>query len=261
MAMDREDPQASFEFSTHDMLERRQHGPLSPRLWRSVTLKPWSNLPPTEAVPPAAQPDAPHPHTKRRWPKLTFLRRRSRQPETVEGPRPIRAGKAPLTPVPSQDPPAPDSPVAARQTASPVFDESRPSSQRLDPSQVDPHDETAGLNAGPPSRRLPQPRDSVTALESFDGRASVWPEFAQQGPVNQRFWSSLTPQPWVDMRSIEASQAPSKVTSAAAPETRRSLGAEVLRLGGVLASHTARQVVATGTSTLVRESINIGIAM
>lgn len=44
-------------------------------------------------------------------------------------------------------------------------------------------------------------------------------------------------------------------------EARRSLGAEVLRMGGLLAGHTARQVVATGTSTLVREAVNIGITM
>lgn len=237
MDQDRRDAQASFDFGTRDPLERRQHGPVSPRLWRSVSLKPWANPPPTETVPPEPQRDVPPPRTKtHRWPKLNFLHRRTRPPETVEGSRPIRAEAPPLTPIPSQDPPAPDSTVAGRHAADPVFDESRPSSQRIDPSQVEPQD-------------------------SFDGRTCVWQDFTLHGPVNRRFWNSLTPQPWVDMQSFDARQAPSEDTPAAAPETRRSMGAEVLRLGGVLASHTARQVVATGTSTLVREGVNIGIAM
>lgn len=263
MGQDRRDAQASFDFGTRDPLEGRQHGPVSPRLWRSVTLEPWANPPPAETVQPEAPPDVSPPRTrKRRWPKLNFLHRRTRPPETVEGSRPIRAEAPPLTPIPSPDPPAPDSSVAARQAAGPVFDESRPSSQRIDPSQVEPQDETASLGGGLPLQFfLSPPRDSVVRRDSFDGRTSVWQDFTQHGPVNRRFWNSLTPHPWADMRSSDAPQAPSEGTPAAAPETRRSLGAEVLRLGGVLGSHTARQVVATGTSTLVREGVNIGLAM
>ena len=116
--------------------------------------------------------------------------------------------------------------------------------------------------AGPGLRSWPQPPDgdSVIVRDSFDRCTSDSQEPTLHGPVGQRFWNGLTLPPWASPQPFEANPAPED-PPAAAPETRRSLGAEVLRVGGVLASHTARQVVATGTSTLVREGVNIGIAM
>lgn len=176
------------------------------------------------------------------------------------GARPAR-----VEPPPPRAPHAADTPAALQQPDGPVFDESRHSSQRIDsgryiePPPRDPPSRPAGL--GPQFWPGLPNRDSLNTQDSFGRHTSDSQDPTQHGPVNRRFWRSLTLQPWASPPPIETNPPPPEGAPAAVPETRRSLGAEVLRVGGVLAGHTARQVVATGTSTLVREGVNIGITM
>ncbi len=266
LSQDRLDAQASFDRSTGASPDQTQHGAASPHLSRSITLHPRAAKPSIEATPPAALPEAPPPRSRRTWPKLRFPQRHTRPAEAAGGARAAQAVAPALTepPLLDKDPSTPHSPVALQRPAGPVFDESRPSSLRIhtgpqiEPSRLAP----PSGPAGPGLQSWPQSPDgdSVIVRGSFDRRTSDSQDPTLHGPVNRRFWNSLTLPAWAILQPVEANPAPED-PPAAAPETRRSIGAEVLRVGGVLASHTARQVVATGTSTLVREGVNIGIAM
>lgn len=277
------DTQASSEHLVSASQDLTQHGPPDRSLLRSLTLQPWVTPPPPEATPPAAVPEVPPQRTRRRWPKMPFLHRHSRPADTASASRPAQEPALARTQPPprEEEHPAADSPVAPRQPVGPIFDESRPSSLRIDPDlqigplriepvQIEPlrvepphiyppRREPAGLGQGQPLGWLP-PWDSMAAQDSFDRRTSDSQDVTRHGPVNRRFWNSLMP-PGSDLQPIEVPLPPPEDLPAAVPETRRSAGAEARRLGGVLASHLARQVVATGTSTLVREGVNIGIAM
>jgi len=109
---------------------------------------------------------------------------------------------------------------------------------------------------------LQQVQDPLDTQASFDRRTGDSLEETRHGPVNRAFFHSLTLRPWPEGSvGIDRTESEAADPSSPTPETRRSMGTEALRLAGVLAGHTASQVVATGLSTLAREGLNIGITM
>ncbi len=159
----------------------------------------------------------------------------------------------------NESPSSTDPQVAHQPHDGPRFDRSRSSSLRMEPPDPEP--------TGHPTSWMfqvqPQPvnQDPLVAQDSFDRQTNDSSEETRHGPVRRAFWRSLTLHPWAIPAATEPSVHSVADPAAPAPETRRSMGAEAQRLAGVLAGHTARQVVATGTSTLVREGVNIGITM
>jgi hypothetical protein len=150
-------------------------------------------------------------------------------------------------------------PVAQPPRDGPRFDENRSSSPRMEPPVAQPT--VRPSSSMPQIWPLPMAQDPLGAQDSFDRRTGDSLDETRHGPVNRRFWRSLTLQPSAIPDAFDPHPPAAEYPSAPAPEVRRGAGADALRLAGVLAGHTARQVVATGTSTLVREGINIGITM
>lgn len=158
-----------------------------------------------------------------------------------------------------KDPSSTDPQVAHQPHDGPRFDASRPSSLCLELPVLKPTDHLYGSIS--PVGTQPMNHDPLNTQASFDRRTFDSLEETRHGPVSRAFWRNPTLQPWATPKTNESSVHPAGAPTAPMPQTRRGMGAETLRLAGVLAGHTARQVVATGTSTLVREGLNIGITM
>lgn len=227
------------------------------------------------ASPPAGRPGAPSPCSVNTWAALDRLASEAGQPpgcqasvnvwavldrlaaETKSTPAPP-TGPATAKAAPQIQPGAPTLGTAAPQDPGPRFDASRSSSLRMEVSKPDVAAQSA-RTLPPPAPWLPlfEPEPGLhDALTSFDRRSHDSRDPTVRGSLDRSMWRDLTLQLWAGAGAGELTP-----VDEVPAEARRSLGAEVLRLGGVLAGHTARQVVATGTSTLAREAVNIGITM
>ena len=147
--------------------------------------------------------------------------------------------------------------AASQQDTGPRFDASRSSSLRVEVSRPDLDAATTGTLNHAAQWLRQYPPGPYEAPSSFDRRSHDPMDPTVHGPLlDPSMWRNPTLRQWAGPGTAELPP-----VAEVPAETRRSLGAEVLRLGGLLAGHTARQVVATGTGTLVREAVNIGIAM
>jgi hypothetical protein len=217
------------------------------------------------ASPQDLQPRGPQPDGSLRRRSFGWLRlrhshhaRQDAPPSTVPRQDPGTASASrPSAKLELQRPPSgPNLAVASLQDRGPLFDTSRSSSLRVEVSQSDLEAVLAGASTRA-AQWLRQPRtEPLDAWASFDRRSHDSRDPTVHGPLDPSMWHDLTLRQW----AITGPGARPPAAEAPA-ETQRSLGAEVLRIGGVLAGHTARQVVATGTSTLLREAVNIGITM
>jgi hypothetical protein len=147
------------------------------------------------------------------------------------------------------------------------MDEPRHDSPRFDPPHpLNPRREPTTGRGAPHSVRQVRRQLAIqappAAQDSFDRRSigsSV--DETRHGTTNRTDWPDTGRHPRPLTETFEPSVYSEPDSTATAPVTRRSMGAEALRRAGLLAGHTARQVVATGISTLVREGVNIGITM